>query len=134
MKNSLLMSTAIGALMATTSLVHAEGLGARAFGGVNWAKDNSFAGLLKTYSNTFYSRTHYTSGILGNFDFNADTGYVFGGAVGYGWDNGLSVEIEAAYRRNKVKVSGAGFFAQHYTTLSGTTGTKVELNSSQHLR
>jgi len=94
------------------------------FGGLNLAGDESFSGFIGNYSGTKGGGTHYTVGFLGAADFDADAGYVFGGAVGYGFDNGFSVELEAAYRRNKLDIKGVGILAYLYTLPGGTTGTK----------
>ena len=129
MKRSLLASTAMGTLMAATSFAHAEGLGLRVFGGLNIASDNDFSGFIGTYTTTS-GGSFATVGLLGDFEFDADLGYVFGGAVGYGWDNGFSIDIEAAYRRNKLDIRGIGDIVAIGTTKGGDPFTSTKFDTS----
>ena len=115
MKNKLLTSTAVGALLAASSYAYAEGVTLKVFGGLNFLSDESHDVDIATSSFTG-NYTTGSSGFRGTADFDADTGYVFGGAVGYQWDNGLILEVEAGYRRNKLDIDGVGqdFEQAHY--------------------
>ena len=117
MKHKLLTSTAVGALLATSSYVYAEGVTLKVFGGLNFLGDESHEGEIQT-SRFTGSYTTGGYGFIGDAEFDADTGYVFGGAVGYQWDNGLILEVEAAYRRNQLDIDGLGegFITKHATT------------------
>ena len=142
MKHKLLTSTAVGALLATSGYVYAEGIGLRFFGGINWLGKQSHEGLILT--NTLYTidDNGYTtrSGFVGDFDMDNETGYVFGGAVNYQWDNGLILELEAAYRRNRLDdFGGSGFRGGTYlsTGSSGSfltsTGTRLVVEGDGHV-
>ena len=111
MKSHLLASTAIGTLLAATSVAQAEGLNLRVFGGANWVGDETYSGFVPFTSPYSGPAGYYALGMMGDMEFDADLGYVFGGAVGYGWDNGLRIDVEASYRRNGVDITGSGLFA-----------------------
>jgi len=122
MKHKLLTSTAVGALLAASSYAYAGDMTLKFFGGLNFVGDDKFDGRLTTSS--FTSGTGATvgsGGISGIGDLDKDTGYVFGGAVGYQWDNGVILELEAAYRRNKLDISGIGNAFGHSTNSTGAT-------------
>ncbi len=90
MKSLMLATTALALLAGSTS-AQADGLYVSVFGGLNWVADSS---ALTTYNNTTYA-----------WSTDADTGFVLGGAIGGHldrWLKGLSVELEASYRRNDV--------------------------------
>jgi OmpA-OmpF porin, OOP family len=92
LKKLWLTTTALAAL-ACAQQAQADGLYVSVFGGANLVNDESRGGT------TFYSS--YTS----RESYDADTGFVIGGAIGTGLDNwvkGLRVELEAGYRRNDV--------------------------------
>ncbi len=117
MKYKLLTTTAMGAVLAASSYAYAEGVTLKFFGGLNFLGDESVDGKITTFSGTTKFGTK-VSGFSGEAEFDADTGYVFGGAVGYQWDNGLILEVEAAYRRNQLDIDGVGegFGTRHITT------------------
>jgi len=124
MKKTLLASTAIGSFLAAGTVAHAEGLGLRFFGGVNLAGDESIG---PAFIGTDFGTTVPVSfGLSGTASVDPDLGYVFGGAVGYGWDNGVSIELEAAYRRHQIDVSGtaiAGYLTSAgFSTVASLTG------------
>ena len=131
MKHKLLTSTAVGALLAASSYAYAEGVTLKFFGGLNFLGDESHEGLFLASTEgtvaTFSTGPTGVAGTLrqgfyGDLDFDADTGYVFGGAVGYQWDNGLILEVEAAYRRNKQDFGGSGT-AAFSAVLTGPAAT-----------
>ncbi len=107
MKHKLLTTTAVSAVLAATGYAYAEGVTLKVFGGLNFLGDESHDGQINT---TTFTGSYGTgrSGFTGETEFDSDTGYVFGGAVGYQWDNGLILEVEAAYRRNQLDLSGVG--------------------------
>ena len=131
MKHKLLTSTAMGALLATSGYVYAEGVGLKFFGGINWLGKQSHEGFLGTDTLATVATFDRSGpagtlrqGFYGDFDMDNETGYVFGGAVNYQWDNGLILELEAAYRRNKIDLGGSGF-----TTFGETTTLLVSHRS-----
>ncbi len=117
MKYRLLTSTAVSALLAASSFAYAEGMTLNIFGGLNFAGEEKFDGKIITNSSTGSFATK-TEGISGVADFDADTGYIFGGAIGYKWDNGLILELESAYRRNQLDIVAIGeeFGTKHFFT------------------
>jgi opacity protein-like surface antigen len=122
MKQKLLTSTAVGALLAASSYAYAGDMTLKFFGGLSFVGDDKFDGRLTT--SNFTSGTGATigyGGISGIADFDTDMGWVFGGAVGYQWDNGVILELEAAYRRNKLDISGVGNAFGHSTNSTGAT-------------
>jgi len=123
MRNKLLTSTAVGALLAASSYAYAEGITLKVFGGLNFLGDESHDGRIATssYNTTFTGDTSLIGGFTGVADFDADTGYVFGGAVGYQWDNGLILEVEATYRRNKLDLTAVGNEFGHVSFTPGST-------------
>jgi len=95
MKRVLLASTAL-ALLAGAQQAQAGDLYISVFGGANWVADSSanFTDTGGTDTTTYYQ-----------WNTDADTGFVLGGAVGThldNWAKGLKVELEASYRRNDV--------------------------------
>ena len=85
MKNKLLTTTAVGALLAASSYAYAEGITLKVFGGLNLLGDESHDGRIATSVFTGTKGTYNGSeGFSGVADFDADTGYVFGGAVRWG--------------------------------------------------
>ncbi len=138
MKNRLLTTTAVGALFALSSVAHAEGWGVRAFGGINWLNGDASASV--SHRNTLlsssfsdgpatYARVAFGSTIRGTLDVDSDTGFVLGGAVGYRWDNGLILEIEGAYRRNKLDF-GFGGVAEGFGTARFVNNSTTEFAES----
>ena len=86
---TLMLATTALALWTGTGSAQADGLYVSVFGGLNWVADSSAA----------------TSGGNTTWSTDADTGFVLGGAIGghlERWLTGLSVELEASYRRNDV--------------------------------
>ena len=86
---TLMLATTALALIASPSSAQADGLYVSVFGGLNWVADSSAA----------------TDGGETTWSTDADTGFVLGGAIGghlEKWLTGLSVELEASYRRNDV--------------------------------
>ena len=86
---TLMLATTALALITSPSSAQADGLYVSVFGGLNWVADSSAA----------------TSGGNTTWSTDADTGFVLGGAIGghlERWLTGLSVELEASYRRNDV--------------------------------
>jgi len=76
MKNILFICSAILALTYTTAVKADEGFYAGAFGGANWLDISSHVEM--------------------------KTGFLVGGSIGCKWCNGLRVEGELGYRRNKL--------------------------------
>lgn len=130
MKKRLLATTAMSTLIALTSGAKAEGWGIHIFGGYNIAgNEKNTLGSLVTSTTLPLSSTpgihpvfgsvlginYYSAAVSGTVDagvkFDADGGYVFGGAVGYRLDNGLILEIEAAFRKNDMDVLSTGSLA-----------------------
>ncbi len=90
MKSLMLATTALALLAGSTS-AQADGLYVSVFGGLNWVSDSSAVTV--------------TNGTTFSWSTDADTGFVLGGAIGGHldrWLTGLSVELEASYRRNDV--------------------------------
>ena len=138
MKKSLLATTALGTLLAATGMAHAEGMGLKVFGGINFAGNESIGPFIGTYAGVTKGSDPFTYGFAGTADIDPDMGYVFGGAVGYGWDNGFSVDLEVAYRRNQIDVSGAVAAGVAYITKGGgpgfyTFGTGTFAGTDGHL-
>jgi len=99
-RNLLLASSAVAAI-AAVGQAQATPFYFSVLGGANWVEDE---------------RILTSNSTLGHFDF--DTGFIIGGAFGIHmdqWLRGLSLELEAAYRRNEI--------TGHYTTFSNVTGT-----------
>lgn len=95
LKRVLLASSAL-ALLAGASTAQADGLYISVFGGANWAEDSD---------SSLFTTDGVTDSTVFNVNTDADAGFIVGGAVGTGldkWLNGLSVEVEASYRRNDV--------------------------------
>jgi hypothetical protein len=102
MKAKLPTSTAVGALLATSSYSSAEGWGVRVFGGFNIVGDENkslgtttkvfstgFSGIpgtFATYIGTFFGTLTGNAAYSANVDFDADGGFVTGVAVGYQGD------------------------------------------------
>ena len=137
----------MGALLAFGSTAYAEGVVLRGFGGLNFAGDEKLKGSLQTdflKGNTGSTTKTTADYFSGDFNFDSDTGYVLGAAIGYQWDNGLTLEVEAAYRRNGLDFVGTGtkFETTHFFTSGGsphsTKGTKSNqdtllINSDGHV-
>lgn len=86
-KNYLLASVAAAAVFASSGQAQARDFYVSVLGGANWWVDQTRA----TNNSTFH--------------FDADTGFVLGGAFGVHLDNwlhGLRAELEASYRRNHI--------------------------------
>ena len=124
-----------------SSYAYAEGITLKVFGGLNFLGNQSHDGIIRT--NTAYTTGtqsfDHIDGFVGAAEFDADTGYVFGGAVGYQWDNGLILEVEAAYRRNKLDVSGIGYVFSSWistggsVTFSKSSTTEMSLDGDGHV-
>lgn len=124
MKRVLLASSAL-ALLAGAQSAQAgafDGLYLNVFGGANWQEDKSGFSQVTTGSTTVTTFSH-------NFD--SDTGFVVGGAIGTDlWLKGLRGEIEVSYRRNDV---GGNWVQRSFTTPTTPTSTyggAVDGNSS----
>ena len=102
-KSYLLASVAAAAVFASSGQAQARDFYVSVLGGANWWPDQT--------------RVTTAFGSTTAFHFNADTGFVLGGAVGVHLDNwlhGLRAELEASYRRNKLN--------GNWTSTSGSTG------------
>lgn len=120
LKRVLLASSAL-ALLAGASTAQADGLYISVFGGANWVEDSSAR---------FFTQTTTTDATGYGWGTDADTGFVVGGAVGVGldkWLNGLSVELEASYRRNDV---GGAWIATGFDTTGPTTTTNGAISAN----
>jgi OmpA-OmpF porin, OOP family len=98
MNSRFLGTAALATVLAAATPAHAEGLYIGAFGGVNFAQDSDF-------------KYDGGPGYEAEFDIEHDTGWLAGAAVGYGFDYGVRVEAEAAYRMNdfeRIELGGAG--------------------------
>lgn len=84
MKNSLAASTALAAVLALSPTAQAQGLYGSFFGGVNFLGTVEEEEFLPGYS----------------YDYDFDTGFVVGGALGVELDGGLRIEGELAFRNN----------------------------------
>ena len=99
-RNLLLASSAVAAF-AAVGQAQATPFYFSVLGGANWTEDE---------------RVLTSQSTLAHFDF--DTGFIIGGAFGLHmdqWLKGLSLEVEAAYRRNEI--------TGHYTTSQNETGS-----------
>jgi len=123
----------VGALLAASSYAYAGDLTLKFFGGLNFAGDDKIDGRLTTTN--FTSGTGATigsGGFSGMAEFDADIGYVFGGAVGYQWDNGLVLEVEAAYRRNQLDIRVIGNAFAHSTNSTGATSDFTRASTASY--
>ena len=94
-KRALLASSAL-ALFAGAQEAQAGDLYLSVFGGANWVTNSSAS---------LQQGVIATSGTLWEWQTDADTGFVLGGAIGTSldkWQKGLRVELETSYRRNDV--------------------------------
>jgi opacity protein-like surface antigen len=101
-KRNLLLASSALALLAGSGEAQAGNLYISVFGGANWLQDDSGAVL------TNWGGEGTVDTLLFNSD--ADTGFLVGAAVGTHldkWAKGLSVELEAGYRRNDLGGSWA---------------------------
>jgi opacity protein-like surface antigen len=87
MRTRLLATAALMAVLAYPGRAEADGIYIGAFGGANFVEDVDF---------------ELEDPVLGpvDFEFEDETGWAAGGAVGYAFDFGLRAEVEAAYRHN----------------------------------
>lgn len=102
MNKRYLLATAAIAVLASAGQAQAKDLYVSVLGGANWWQDQTQA-------------SGESSTVI---HFDADTGFVLGGAVGLHLDNwlhGLRAEIEASYRRNDIN--------GHWATSESDTGT-----------
>jgi opacity protein-like surface antigen len=94
-KAILLASSAVAALSLTAPAQAAGNWYVSVFGGANWSDDHRIAAATSTSA----------SADTLSWVADSDTGFIVGGAVGYGLTQlapGLRVEVEAAYRENQV--------------------------------
>ena len=112
MNKRILLASAAMAILASSGQAQARDFYVSVLGGANW----------------WPSQTRVTTfGTSTTFHFNADTGFVVGGAVGVHldkWLNGLRAEVEASYRRNRLNGhwvssnSDSGALVGHVSTFS----------------
>ncbi|MDF2764319.1 MAG: surface antigen msp4 family protein [Rhodospirillales bacterium] len=101
MRTKLLATAALAGVLGCASPAQAEGIYVGAFGGVGNLEDADLE----------------AGGV--DFDFESDTGWLVGAAVGYGFDFGLRTEAEIAYRMNDLdegSVAGVDFGVDGDTT------------------
>ena len=109
-KRILLASSALAAL-ASVSQAHAGDFYVSVFGGANWMSGDK-SGFQSGPASTF------TFGTTG-YRLDSETGFAIGGAVGVHldqWLHGLRAELEASYRRNKLK---GDWFVTTFSTIQG---------------
>ena len=90
---SIFMATTALALFASATQAQADGMYISVLGGLNWQPGSS--GSQFTTDGTTSTFTEYNE--------DADTGFVLGGAIGTSlsnWAEGLRAEVEVSYRRN----------------------------------
>jgi OOP family OmpA-OmpF porin len=105
MNKRYLLATAAAAVLASSGQAQARDLYVSVLGGGNW----------------WQSQSRVTTDDSTVFHFDADTGFVLGGAVGVHvdrWVQGLRLELEASYRRNKL----AGHWSSSDTEVGALTG------------
>lgn len=88
MKKRYLLASAAVAALASSGQANAGDFYVSVLGGANWFADQSVL---------------ITDSTAVNFDYEADTGFIVGGAIGVHldkWAHGLRAELEASYRRN----------------------------------
>jgi OmpA-OmpF porin, OOP family len=117
MKRLLLASSALAVLAAAQQAQAASDMYVSVFGGANFLE-----GLSDVEAGT--------NNITG-FDIDPDTGFVIGGAIGTSlsnWAKGLSVELEASYRRNDI--GGRWFTDADVPPTTDTTAGPIDGNAS----
>lgn len=118
MRRILLASSALAVLASISQAQAASDMYVSVLGGANF---------LKSHSAVDASTVDNITG----FDFDPDTGFVVGGAIGTSlsnWAKGLRVELEASYRRNDI--GGHWFDDADIPTTTDTTAGSIDANMS----
>lgn len=133
-KRILLASSAL-AVLASVTQAHAGDYYVSVFGGANWQANDKSGFQSGPSSTVTFGTTAYR--------LSSDTGFAIGGAVGLHldqWLHGLRAEVEASYRRNKLKgnwavttffTHAAGDINGHDSTFALMANVWYDVNVSQ---